>query len=176
PKKKVDVSADITGRITKIAVREGDFVKQGQFLIQIDPTVYEANLQQATATMASSQAAAVQAKATRDQADRALGRTKELHTQNPNLLSQEQLEQAQTAFDVAEANLTAAPHQVNHARAAVQPARASGGWRSSPTRACVPRPRPPPVRTTGPWITRSKSRWTSRPPTSGRISRPPRES
>src|SRR6266571_4908750 len=44
PKKKVDVSADITGRITKIAVREGDFVKQGQFLIQIDPTIYEANL------------------------------------------------------------------------------------------------------------------------------------
>ncbi|PYO42777.1 MAG: hypothetical protein DMD33_08905 [Gemmatimonadetes bacterium] len=123
PKKKVDVSADITGRITKIAVREGDFVKQGQFLIQIDPTVYEANLQQATATMASSQAAAVQAKATRDQADRALGRTKELHTQNPNLISQEQLEQAQTAFDVAEANLTAAQHQVDQARAAVQSAR-----------------------------------------------------
>src|SRR5881398_1634663 len=44
PKKKVDVSADITGRITKIAVREGDPVKQGQFLIQIDPTIYEANL------------------------------------------------------------------------------------------------------------------------------------
>src|SRR5437667_5858102 len=123
PKKKVDVSADITGRITKIAVREGDFVKQGQFLIQIDPTVYEANLQQATATMASPQAAAVQAKATRDQADRALGRTKELHTQNPNLISQEQLEQAQTAFDIAEANLTAAQHQVDQARAAVQEAR-----------------------------------------------------
>ena len=123
PKKKVDVSADITGRITKIAVREGDFVKQGQFLIQIDPTVYEANLQQATATMASSQAAAVQAKANSDQAERALGRTKELHTQNPNLVSQEQLEQAQTAFDVAQANLTAAQHQVDQARAAVQSAR-----------------------------------------------------
>ncbi|HZH81393.1 MAG TPA: efflux RND transporter periplasmic adaptor subunit, partial [Gemmatimonadales bacterium] len=123
PKKKVDVSADITGRITKIAVREGDFVKQGQFLIQIDPTVYEANLQQATATMASSQAAAVQAKANSDQAERALGRTKELHTQSPNLVSQEQLEQAQTAFDVAEANLSAAQHQVDQARAAVQSAR-----------------------------------------------------
>src|SRR5437588_4915503 len=34
PKKKVDISADITGRITKIAVREGDFVKQGQFLLR----------------------------------------------------------------------------------------------------------------------------------------------
>ena len=123
PKKKGDVSADITGRITKIAVREGDFVKQGQFLIQIDPTVYQANLQQAAATMASSQAAAVQAKANSDQAERALGRTKELHTQSPNLVSQEQLEQAQTAFDVAEANLTAAQHQVDQARAAVQSAR-----------------------------------------------------
>ena len=123
PKKKVDVSADITGRITRIAVREGDFVKEGQFLIQIDPTVYEANLQQATATMASSQAAAVQAKANSDQAERALGRTKELHTQNPNLVSQEQLEQAQTAFDVAQANLNAAQHQVDQARAAAQSAR-----------------------------------------------------
>src|SRR3989449_1682995 len=123
PKKKVDISADITGRITKIAVREGELVTKGQFLLQIDPTVYQANLQQAAANMASSQAAAVQAKANRDQADRALQRTKELRTQSPNLVSQEQLEQAQTAFDVAEANLTAATHQVDQARAAAQSAR-----------------------------------------------------
>jgi len=122
PKKKVDISADITGRITRIAVREGDLVTKGQFLLQIDPTIYQANLQQAEATLASSQAAAVQAKANRDQADRALGRTRELHTQNPNLVSQEQLEQAQTAFDIAEANLTAAQHQVDQARAAVRSA------------------------------------------------------
>jgi HlyD family secretion protein len=123
PKKKVDISADITGRITKIAVREGDFVTKGQFLLQIDPTIYQANLQQAEATLASSQAAAVQAKANRDQADRALGRTKELHTQNANLISPEQLEQAQTAFDIAEANLTATQRQVDQARAAVRSAR-----------------------------------------------------
>src|SRR5437867_5196868 len=123
PKKKVDNSADITGRITRIAVREGDLVAKGQFLLQIDPTIYQANLQQAQATMASSQAAAVQAKANQDQAERALRRTKELRTQSPNLVSQEQLEQAQTAFDIAEANLTAAEHQVEQARAAVQSAR-----------------------------------------------------
>src|SRR5205823_11805897 len=46
PKKKVDISADITGRITRIAVREGDLVTKGQFLLQIDPTIYQANLQQ----------------------------------------------------------------------------------------------------------------------------------
>lgn len=123
PKKQVDVSADITGRITKIAVREGDFVKKDQLLLQIDPTIYQANLQQAEATYASSEAAAVQAKANRDQAERALQRTKELRTQSPNLVAPEQLEQAQTASDIADANLTAAVHQVDQARAAVRSAR-----------------------------------------------------
>src|SRR5689334_24480037 len=78
PKKKVDVSADITGRITTIAVREGDLVQRGQFLLQIDPTVYEANLQRAQAVLSSASAEVVQARANRDQAERALKRTKEL--------------------------------------------------------------------------------------------------
>jgi len=56
PKKKVDISPDITGRITRIAVKEGDFVHKGDFLLQIDPTIYEANLQQAQASFASAQA------------------------------------------------------------------------------------------------------------------------
>src|SRR2546422_4933346 len=122
-KKKVDVSADITGRITKIAVREGELVAKGQFLLQIDPTVYEANLQRAQAAYSSAAAEVVQARANRDQAQRALRRTKELRDQSPNLVAPEQLEQAETAFEVAEANLTAAQHQVDQSRAAVQEAR-----------------------------------------------------
>lgn len=120
PKKKVDISADITGRITEIAVKEGDWVTKGQFLLQIDPTIYEAMVQQAQAGLASSEAIAVQAQANRGQAERALGRTKELRTQNPNLVSAEQAEQAQTAFDVADANYNSAKHQVDQARASVQ--------------------------------------------------------
>src|SRR5204862_3461469 len=46
-----------------------------------------------------------------------------LRDENANLVTPEQLEQAQTAFDIAEANLTAAQHQVDQARAAVQEAR-----------------------------------------------------
>ena len=38
---QVDISADITGRIVQIAVKEGDLVQKGQFLIQIDPAQYE---------------------------------------------------------------------------------------------------------------------------------------
>src|SRR5947209_17863556 len=41
PKKKVDISPDIQGRITQIAVHEGDYVTKGQFLLQIDPTIYQ---------------------------------------------------------------------------------------------------------------------------------------
>ncbi|MGH7698931.1 MAG: efflux RND transporter periplasmic adaptor subunit [Gemmatimonadales bacterium] len=123
PKRKVDVSADITGRITRLAVREGDLVTQGQFLLEIDPTIYQANLQRARAAVSFAEASAVQAAANRDQAKRALERTQELRAQNPNLISAEQLEQAQTAYEVAEALATAARHQVDQARAALQEAR-----------------------------------------------------
>jgi len=123
PKKKVDISADITGRITRIGVREGDLVQKGQFLLQIDPTIYQANLQRATAAMSSAEAGAVQARANRDQSQRSLQRTKELREQNPNLVSQEQLEQAQTAFDIADANFTASSHMVEQARAGLREAR-----------------------------------------------------
>jgi HlyD family secretion protein len=123
PKTKVDVSPDITGRITKLAVHEGDLVKKGQFLLQIDPTVYEAGLERAQAAYASAQAALVQSRANRDQAARALDRTKQLKRQSPNLVSPEQLEQAQTSFDVAEAITNSSQHQVDQARASVQEAR-----------------------------------------------------
>jgi len=123
PKRKVDVSADITGRITRIGVREGDYVTKGQFLLQIDPTIYEANLERARAASASAEATVVQARANRDQARRTYDRTKELQAQNPNLVSAEQLEQAQTAYDVAEALANAAEHQVDQARAGMREAR-----------------------------------------------------
>src|SRR2546426_6292624 len=73
--------------------------------------------------MSSAQAGAVQARATRDQSQRALQRTKELREQNPNLISPEQMEQAQTAFDIADANLTASQHLVDQSRAGLQEAR-----------------------------------------------------
>src|SRR5919198_5673190 len=51
-KTSVDISADITGRIIKIAVREGDRVKKGQFLLQIDPSQYQAAVERARGVVA----------------------------------------------------------------------------------------------------------------------------
>lgn len=123
PRTSVDVSADITGRITDIAVREGDRVSKGQFLLQIDPAQYRAAVSRAEALVASNQSALAQAKANLDQAQRALARSRELAQTSPNLVSAESVEQAQTAFDVAQANHAASEAQVQQSRATLQEAR-----------------------------------------------------
>src|SRR6476661_1750058 len=96
---KVDISADITGRIIRIGVKEGDMVTKGQFLLQIDPSQYEASVARAQGLVASAQASAVQAKASRDQAERAMGRAREMAKSGGTLISPEAVEQAQTALD-----------------------------------------------------------------------------
>src|SRR4249920_816367 len=40
--KKVDISATVPGQVTHLAVREGDFVKKGQFLLQLDEVNFRA--------------------------------------------------------------------------------------------------------------------------------------
>src|SRR3954469_22837998 len=63
PQTKVDLSSDITGKIVKLAVKEGQMVSKGQFLLQIDPQEAQANVQRAEAALSAAKAAAAQAKA-----------------------------------------------------------------------------------------------------------------
>jgi HlyD family secretion protein len=65
----------------------------------------------------------VQAKANYDQAERTAKRAKEISTSSPNLISTEAVEQAQTSFEVAAANLNAANAQMAQNRATLQDAR-----------------------------------------------------
>ena len=122
PKRKVDVSSDITGRIVSLPVREGDMVERNQVLVRIDPTQYEANVESRQAFLASSQAQASQARATRDQAERAFVRARDIRAQNPQLVSQEALEQAETQQRISVANLEGAQHQVEQSAAALREA------------------------------------------------------
>jgi HlyD family secretion protein len=122
PKRKVDISADIQGRIVRIPVKEGDFVKQGDLLLRIEPTQYEAAVSRARASLSSVQATAVQSAATREQTRRELQRAEELRRTNQQLISDAQLELARTNFEIAEANASASEHQVEQARAALREA------------------------------------------------------
>jgi HlyD family secretion protein len=122
-KTSVDISADITGRIIDIAVREGDIVKRGQFLLQIDPAQYQAAVARAQGVVASTQAILLQTRASRDQAQRAWNRAKQLTELGENLIAPETAEQAQTALEVAEANYQSTKAQLEQARAGLQEAK-----------------------------------------------------
>ena len=122
PTRKVDISADITGRIIDLPVEEGDWVEAGQLLVRIDPSQYEAGVARAQAGLASAEASALQARANRDQAERALNRALELQRRDSTLVSDEQIETAQTSFEVAAAVANSSEHQVEQARAMLQEA------------------------------------------------------
>jgi HlyD family secretion protein len=124
PKRSVDISADITGRIIHIPVDEGDWVKRGDLVLRIDPSSYEAAVARARAMLASAQASALQARVNRNQAERAWNRAQELRRQDPDLLSDQQLELSQMDFDVAEALAVSARHQVEQAQASLEEAQA----------------------------------------------------
>ncbi|MCX5755929.1 MAG: efflux RND transporter periplasmic adaptor subunit [Gemmatimonadetes bacterium] len=120
---KVDVAADITGRITRLAVKEGDNVTKGQLLLQIDPQEFEAALQRSEAQLANTKASAAQSAANLQQAENSFRRSQDIRKSNPNLVSGEQLEQLQTAVDVNKALVDASRHNVEQAEAGVKDAR-----------------------------------------------------
>jgi HlyD family secretion protein len=122
-KTSVDISADITGRIIQIAVREGDMVKRGQFLLQIDPAQYQAAVARAQGSVASNEAVLLQTRASRDQAQRAWNRARQLTELGDNLIAPETAEQSKTALEVAEANYASTKAQLDQARAGLQEAR-----------------------------------------------------
>ena len=123
PQTSVDISADITGRIIRIAVEEGDVVRKGQFLIQIDPAQYQAAESRAEGVVSSSQATLLQVRANRDQAERAWKRADQLSRLGPNLIAPQQAEEARTALEVAEATYKATRAQLDQSRASLQEAK-----------------------------------------------------
>jgi HlyD family secretion protein len=122
-KTSVDISADITGRIIRLAVREGDLVTKGQFLIQIDPAQYQAAVSRAQGVVSSTEATLTQARANLDQAERAWNRARQLSQLGPNLIAPEAAEQARTSYDVAQATWQATRAQLEQSRASLQEAR-----------------------------------------------------
>src|SRR3954464_1574726 len=100
PQTKVDLSSDITGKIVRLAVKEGQMVTKGQFLLQIDAQQAEAAVQRAEAALASARAQSAQARANLIQAEKSYERSLAIKKQNAQLMSDEQMEQLKTAVEV----------------------------------------------------------------------------
>jgi HlyD family secretion protein len=123
PRTKVDLSADITGKITRLSVKDGDYVKEGQFLLQIDPQQYEAQVQRSEAALANAKASAAQARANLLQAKRNLERQMEIRKTNVALVSAQEVEQLETQLEVNQAQVLAAEENVKQSEASLKDAR-----------------------------------------------------
>jgi len=123
--RRVSIGAVITERVARIPVQEGQKVRKGDILIELDDKDERAALEQARAAVAQAEAkmrqmqevglpaaqqSLVQAQANAVQARQQLERMKSLRERN--YVAQSQVDDAQRAFDVAESQLRAARIQV----------------------------------------------------------------
>ncbi len=125
PETEVKISADVSGEIIDMGVKEGDSVTRGQLLLRINPELYEstvsqleANLNNAKASLAGSEAQLIRAKANYKQQQLNLDRQKKLYSQG--VISIQELESFTTQFEVSQADYEATQKQTLATRYNVQ--------------------------------------------------------
>ena len=116
-RRTVDISSDVSGRIVELNVDEGDDVQEGQILLRIDQTQFQAAVAQWRAGLSQREAQAAQQNASLIQATREYDRMQGLWTRDSTLVSRQQVDDAGTQAEVAQALYTAAEHGVDQARA-----------------------------------------------------------
>jgi len=119
--RKVDLSANVMGQIVNLAVREGDQVDKGDFLLQIDQAQLEATAAGAAASLNAlfhdrdaTRASAIDAQRTLDRAQKSY---------DDELIPISELDRARTALDSAEAQVQAIEQRIAQARANLAGAR-----------------------------------------------------
>jgi HlyD family secretion protein len=117
---KVDLSALVMGQIVNLVVREGDRVKQGDFLLQIDKNRAAAEEAGSAAAVQASLADLDSAKAAMDQADKDLARAKKNH--DAGIIPEADYQRAQSSFDGSKGAYLAAEQRIAQNRAIVNAA------------------------------------------------------
>ncbi len=130
PKRQVNISANTMGKVTRLAVEEGQRVKAGQFLLEIDPRSLAGQLERGEAGVAAAQSTLEQARtnveqaiAVRDLSKQALARQQELW--KDGLTTREALERAQNDVAVREADLKARQQDIQTREQQIRQERAS---------------------------------------------------
>ena len=116
--RKVDISATIAGQVTKIAVEEGDRVRKGQFLLQIDPVNSRSAARSTQASLQALKRDVESARASSEQARADFERAAKNH--KAGIIPVADLERARTALATSEASLQASERRVEQARATLE--------------------------------------------------------
>jgi HlyD family secretion protein len=120
-KRKVDLSANVMGQIVNLAVHEGDSVRKGQFLLQIDQKQLAATADSAAASLQALFSDRDAARANLGAAEREYQRAQRNY--NEKIIPLADFERARTTLDAAQANVASAERRIDQARANVAAAR-----------------------------------------------------
>jgi HlyD family secretion protein len=121
--KKVDISATVPGQVTHLAVKEGDIVKRGQFLLQLDAVNYRAGAKSSEFSMQALQKDLDAARFNAEQAKADLARAEK--NNEAGILADADVQRARTTASTAEAALLATEQRVGQARATLEGAQNS---------------------------------------------------
>jgi HlyD family secretion protein len=121
PVTQVNISADVSAKIIRLSVKEGDWVEQGQHLLDLDRERYQAEVESAEANLRASQAGANLARENLEKTRKDYERIAQLHGQS--LESQSSLDAAKAAYEVERARHQSTLDQVEQSRAALKQAR-----------------------------------------------------
>jgi HlyD family secretion protein len=116
PKRYVDISANVSGPIVLLAVKEGDRVKEGQVLAKIDSTRFAAGARQSDEAVSVARADLARARADVAVTRVAFERTEKLHGEG--VISDQQLDQASADFKMKEAAVESAERHISQLEAA----------------------------------------------------------
>lgn len=117
PKDYVDVGAQVSGEVIKLAVEIGDNVKMGELIAEIDPDVYEAQVKASEAALKMLAAQKAEQEALIKQAQWKYERNKKLY--EDKAVSKETFEDAEINLDVAKANLLALEAQIEQSQSSL---------------------------------------------------------
>ena len=117
PKRFVNISANVSGRIVLLLVKEGEAVRRGQVLAKIDSTRIEAGTRQSEAGLQAARAELDRADADHEVARLAFERTRSMHDQK--LVSDQAYDQAQAEMKMTMANVEAQRRRILQQAAAV---------------------------------------------------------
>ena len=117
----VTVGSQISGQVTDVLVDYNSEVKKGEVLARIDPSTYEAQIEQGNAQIANAQASLKQAQATLANAE--LDYTRKADLGRQKLVAQSDVDLARAARDPARAQVNAAQAQIRQQTASTQTTR-----------------------------------------------------
>lgn len=120
PEVEVNISAEVSGEIIELPVKEGSEVKKGDLLVKINPDLFIAAVNRTKAAVNSARAAVSSAEAQFIEAKNSFERSKKLK-QN-GVISQAEFDAAQRGFDVARLSVESAKYQLQSAQASLKEA------------------------------------------------------